>query len=142
MSFAGPLEDRIAIQELNASYGDAVCRKDADDFAGCFAEDATWHLPWCEPVHGRDAIVTLWKEQIANYPFLNYAGFLGALEVNGDHATGRVWTREVVAAQETTGPSSQVTGRYDHEYVKRGGRWYFHQKKFNPLHGMDSIVTD
>ncbi|MEA3299622.1 MAG: nuclear transport factor 2 family protein [Pseudomonadota bacterium] len=140
MGFSGPLEDRIAIQELNAAYGDAVCRKDRDGFAACFAEDAIWHLPWREPVHGREAIVALWLDQIANYPFLNYAGFLGALEVNGDKASGRVWTRELVAGE--SGPATQVTGRYDHQYVKRDGRWYFHHKAFNPLHGMDSIVTD
>lgn len=140
MGFSGPLEDRVAIQELNAGYGDAVCRKDRDGFAECFADDATWHLPWREPVHGRDAIVELWVDQIANYPFLNYAGFLGALDIDGDTAKGRVWTRELVAGAD--GVSTQVTGRYDHEYVKRDGRWYFYHKAFNPLHGMDSIVTD
>ncbi len=140
MGFTGPLEDRIAIQELNATYGDAVSMRDKDGFGHCFATDATWHLPWREPVHGRDAIVELWVEQIANYPFLNFSGFVGALEINGDRASGRLWTREVVA--DEAGLSSQVTGRYDHEYIKRDGRWYYFNKTFTPLHGMENIVTD
>jgi uncharacterized protein (TIGR02246 family) len=140
MAFTGPLEDRIAIQELNAFYGDAVSRRDKDDFGACFAEDATWHLPWRDPVTGRDAIITLWVEQIANYPFLSFSGYVGAIEIDGDRASGRLWTRELVA--DADGVSSQVAGRYDHQYVKRAGRWYYYHKAFTPLQGMENIVTD
>lgn len=52
MAFSGHLEDRIAVQALNAACGDTACRKDEGHFAQCFAESATWYLPWCEPVTG------------------------------------------------------------------------------------------
>lgn len=138
MVFSGPLEDRIAIQELNATYGDAVCRRDKDAFGETWATDGIWHLPWGEPVHGRDAIVTFWLEQMANYPFHNFSGYVGALEIKGDRAAGRVWTSELV--ENIRGVGGRVTGRYDDEYVKRNGRWYYARKTFTPLHGMDAIV--
>lgn len=140
MTFSGPLEDRIAIQELNATYGDAVSRRDKDAFGATWAEDAVWHLPWLDPVQGRETIVNLWVEQIANYPFHNFSGYVGALEIEGDRARGRVWTSELV--ENVKGQGGRVTGRYDDEYVKRDGRWYFARKTFTPLHGMDSIVSD
>lgn len=139
MAFIGPLEDKIAIQELVAEYGDAVSRRDRAGFTATWAEDGVWHLPWLEPVHGRDAISEVWAGQIANYPFHNFSGYLGSLEIDGDYAKGRLWTSEIV--ENIHGQSGTVTGLYEDEFVKRDGKWVFASKKFNPLHGMDSIVT-
>lgn len=138
MAFTGPAIDRQLIQELNAAYGDAVSRRDAADFAATWAEDAVWHLPWLDPVQGRDVIVSLWLEQMANYPFHNFSFYMGAIEVDGDRARGRVWTSELVI--NVKGQEGRVTGRYDDDYVRRDGRWLYARKAFTPLHGMDSIV--
>jgi len=35
MPFTGPTDDRLAIHELVASYGDAVTRRDADAWIAC-----------------------------------------------------------------------------------------------------------
>lgn len=139
MPFTGPLEDRIAIQELVAEYGDAVSRRDKAGFAGTWAENAEWRLPWLEPVHGRKAIADVWEAQMSNYPFHNFRGYLGSIEIQGDRATGRLWTSELV--QNVHGKSGVVTGLYEDEFVKRNGKWYFSKKQFTPLHGMDSIVS-
>lgn len=136
--FSGTLEDRIAIYELNAAYGDAVCRRDKEDFGATWAEDGIWHLPWGEPVRGREAIKSFWVEQIRNYPFHNFSSYTGALQVEGQRASGRVWTSERV--QNIKGKEGVVTGRYDDEYVKIEGCWYYAAKTFTPLHGMDAIV--
>lgn len=139
MAFYGPLEDRIAIQELVAEYGDAVSRRNKIDFANTWDLEGVWHLPWLEPVSGRDAIAEVWEGQIANYPFHNFSGYLGSIEIDGNRARGRLWTSELVA--NSRGESGVVTGLYDDEFVKRGNRWLFAKKVFTPLHGMDSIVT-
>ena len=139
MAFIGPLEDRIAIQELVAEYGDAVSRRDKAGFAATWAEDGVWHLPWLEPVHGRDAIAEVWEGQIANYPFHNFSGYLGSCEIEGNRAKGRLWTSELV--QNIQGNSGVVTGLYEDEFVKVDGRWLFASKRFTPLHGMDSIIS-
>ena len=140
MGFSGPLEDRILIQELVAEYGDAVSRRDKAGFAGTWAEDGVWCLPWLEPVHGRDAIAEVWEEQIANYPFHMFSGYLGSLEIDRDRGKGRLWTSERV--ENTQGNGGVVSGLYEDEFVKRDGRWYFSKKSFTPLHGMDSIITE
>jgi uncharacterized protein (TIGR02246 family) len=139
MGFSGPLEDRIAIQELVAEYGDAVSRRDKAGFAATWAEDGVWRLPWLEPVHGRDAIAEVWEGQIANYPFHNFRGYLGSCEIEGNRASGRLWTSELV--QNIQGNSGVVTGLYEDEFVKIDGRWLFASKRFTPLHGMDSIIS-
>lgn len=138
MAFTGPLEDRQLIQELNACYGDAVSRRDKNGFAATWAEDGKWKLPWLDEIAGRDAIVEVWLGQMANYPFHNFSFYMGAIEVDGDRATGRVWTSELV--ENIRGQSGRVTGRYDDEYVRRDGRWLYARKVFTPLHGMESIV--
>jgi uncharacterized protein (TIGR02246 family) len=140
MAFRGPLEDRIAIQELVAEYGDAVSRRDKAGFAATWAEDGVWHLPWLEPVTGRDAIADVWEGQIANYPFHNFRGYMGSIEIDGRRATGRLWTSEIVV--NLHGASGTVTGLYEDEFVKQGDRWLFARKSFQPLHGMDSIIAD
>ncbi|GAB3114149.1 nuclear transport factor 2 family protein [Aestuariicella hydrocarbonica] len=140
MAFYGPLEDRILIQELVATYGDAVSRRNKIDFANTWDMEGIWHLPWLDPVIGRDAIADVWELQIANYPFHNFSGYLGSLEINGSHAKGRLWTSELV--ESTAGRSGVVTGLYHDEFVKRGDHWLFARKTFTPLHGMDAIVKE
>lgn len=139
MAFIGPLEDRILVQELVATYGDAVSRRDKAGFAATWAEDGEWLLPWLEPVRGRTKIADVWEGQIANYPFHNFSGYLGHLILDGATGTGRLWTSELVV--NLRGENARVTGLYDDEFVKAGGRWLFARKKFTPLHGMDVIVT-
>jgi uncharacterized protein (TIGR02246 family) len=138
MPFTGSLADRQLIQELNATYGDAVSRRDEAAFAATWAEDAVWHLPWLDPVEGRDAIVALWLAQMANYPFHNFSFYMGTIEVDGDRATGRKWTTELVV--NARGESGRVTGRYDDDYVRRDGDWLYARKVFTPLHGMETII--
>ncbi|MBL4613048.1 MAG: nuclear transport factor 2 family protein [Emcibacter sp.] len=140
MGFSGPFEDRFEINELVAEYGDAVSRRDKDGFAGTWAEDGVWHLPWLDPVQGRQNIADVWEEQIANYPFHNFRGYLGSLDVDGDRAKGRLWTSELV--ENSQGKSGVVTGLYEDEFVKCNGKWLFSKKSFTPLHGMDTIVTE
>jgi uncharacterized protein (TIGR02246 family) len=137
MAFSGPIEDRVAIQELNADYGDAVCIRDREAFAAVWADDASWTLPWGEPVVGRDAITSHWYAMIGDIPFHNYSGFLGALKIDGDAGNGRVWTTERV--QNKNGEIITLSGRYDDQYAKRDGRWYFQSRKWTALAGTDQL---
>ncbi|MFN7174902.1 MAG: nuclear transport factor 2 family protein, partial [Thermaurantiacus tibetensis] len=42
--FTGELADRLAIRERIEAYNDAVFRRDAEDWAACWAEDAVWEV--------------------------------------------------------------------------------------------------
>lgn len=135
MSFEGPAEDRLAIRELVAAYGDAVTRNDAEGWAALWAEESVWCMPdfpgW-EMMKGKNTIVSTWIEAMKNYSLNINVQTLGAVEVTGDTATGRAYTDELVT--DTAGATYRVSGRYDDEYVKRDGRWLFRSRMFKVLH--------
>ena len=86
--FTGPLEDRVAIQELNGTYADGVVRIDADTWASVWAEDAHWSLMGME-VEGRTAIVELWKGAMSGLTAVSFHCIPCMIEIDGDRAKAR-----------------------------------------------------
>lgn len=127
--FAGPERDRLMIRELIDSYGDAVARRDADAWGACWAEEAVWRFAGRE-VSGRDAIVSTWHGAMAQYAAIAFMAFPGAIEVEGDSATLRTHTFEHLVPVD--GPVRVQAGIYEDRLVRRGGRWLFAQRSFNP----------
>lgn len=134
MAFTGPVEDRLAIRELVADYGDAVTRNDADAWGALWAEDGVWCLPeisGMERIEGREAILAAWKEGMKGFPFQVNIQTPGATAVSGDSATGHVYTSELVT--DTEGKRARWTGLYTDRYVRRDGRWLFQERSFRIL---------
>ncbi len=135
MAFDGPAEDRLAIRELVAAYGDAVTRNSAEDWGALWAEDSVWAMPdfpgW-ELIRGKSAIVATWVDAMKNYPMNINVQTLGAVTVIGATAAGRAYTAELVT--DATGATYRVTGRYDDQYVKENGKWLFKSRMFKVLH--------
>jgi len=132
MSFEGPPEDRLAIQELVASYGDAVSRQDIDDWGALWVEDSLWRHPEVGDMVGRTEIIARCADAMRRYPLLVFMAMLGALKVQGDRAEGRAYSSELVTNAE--GATYRVTGRYDDIYVRDSGRWLFAHRIFTILH--------
>lgn len=135
MAFTGPLEDRIAIQELVATYGDAVTRGDGDAWAGCWAEDSTWDLtaiPGMGKVEGRAEIRAAWEAAMPGWPFQVNIATLGSVTIVGDRAEGRVYTQELTT--DASGVSQRWTGQYDDVYVRKDGRWLVERRNYAILH--------
>jgi uncharacterized protein (TIGR02246 family) len=134
MQFEGPVEDRLAIRELVDSYGDAVTRYDAEAWGSNWAEDSVWtlNLPDLPKVEGRKAIVALWSKAMAEYEWVLMTSKPGEIKVSGDRAKGRFYTSEVTRLK--TGEEQRIAGRYDDEYVRRNGRWYFKSRNYTMLH--------
>lgn len=132
MAFTGPVEDQIAIRALNETYADAVFRRDAESWGATWAEDARWDLLG-NVVSGRQAIVQMWLGAMANYPFAAFFVQLGSLAVDGDRATGVVYTQEVL--EQLDGTTLRTVGRYADEYVRRQGSWFFLSRMFSILKG-------
>lgn len=134
MPFTGPLEDRVAIHELVASYGDAVTTRDGDAWIANWAEDAVWKLPaipGMERVEGRPAILKAWLDAMPGWP--NQVNFqrCGAITVEGDRAWGHTYTDEL--NQDANGVWERWLNRYDDEWVKRDGRWLFASRSLTVL---------
>ena len=135
MGFQGPTDDRLAIHELVMSYGDAVTRKDAEDWGMTWAEEATWRVPafpGLERTEGREAIVRNWCAAMEGFKQIVFTATLGALTVDGDRASGRTFTLEL--GTDLQDNQSLTAGRYDDEFVKQDGRWYFLSRTFTNLH--------
>lgn len=135
MGFQGPTEDRLAIHELVMSYGDAVTRKDAEDWGMTWAEQAIWCVPLfpgLERTEGRAAIVRNWCTAMEGFKQIVFTATLGALSVDGDRGSGRTFTLEL--GTDLDDNQSLTAGRYDDEFIKQDGRWYFLSRTFTPLH--------
>lgn len=134
MTFTGPFEDRLAIRELLETYADAVTRRDADDWAATWAEDAEWSLPDYPELgttKGRDAIKAMWIEAMKAYPGIMFEAWPGAIAVDGDTAVVRSYTAEVYDQDGTT---MRDRGVYEDTCRKVDGRWLFSSRSFRNIH--------
>lgn len=132
MAFEGAMADRVALGELNASYGHAVAQHDLDGFAALWAEDAVWTHPQYGALTGRSAIVEVVRAAFDAYPLLVFFGQLGQLIVDGDGARGTLYVNELAGNQ--TGEVGRVAGRYEDRYVRRNGRWLFAERHYHIYH--------
>ncbi len=107
MAFSEPIEDQLAIRALNDSYCDAVSR--------------------------RDAIVALWTGAMGGFSFASFFSQMGSLVIEGDRATGTVYTYEVLETAD--GTISRPVGRYDDVYVRKGDRRLYQERRHTMLKG-------
>jgi SnoaL-like domain len=84
-------------------------------------------------VEGRDSIVALWNGAMGGFAFVAFFSQCAAIEIDGDTATGRVFTHEVLEGSD--GTLSRPVGRYDDHYVKRDGRWLYQERRYTLLKG-------
>lgn len=124
------LSDEAAIRGLLDRYSDAVFRRDAGDWGSCWSEDARWSLMGTE-VAGRDAIVALWTQAMSGFSFVAFFAQPGVIAVDGDRATGRVWTHEVLEAVD--GSVTRPIGRYDDVYLRLPDGWRFTSRRYQML---------
>jgi uncharacterized protein (TIGR02246 family) len=131
MISSGPLEDRLAIRELVESYNDAVMRFDAAAWGSNWTDDGQWTVPGLGDVTGRDAIVAVWQRAMAGFDCVGFFASAGPLVVDGASARGTWYQQEFLYQKD--GTKRAVIGRYEDEYVKRAGRWYFRKRIYAVL---------
>lgn len=132
MGFIGPLEDQIAIRSLHETYADAVFRRDTQQWKNCWAEDSIWDLMG-HIVEGRDAIVQMWEGAMAGFAFVGFFSQVGEIIIDGNTATGRVFTHEFL--ENTDGSERRPVGRYDDHYIKQNDQWLYQKRIFQVLRG-------
>ncbi len=132
MSFSGPLEDQMAIRNLHDSYVDAVFRRDPHDWGANWAIDGRWHLLGTT-VEGRDSIVGMWNGAMSGFAFVAFFCQPTSIGINGDTATGRAYTHEVLEMPD--GEIRRPIGRYDDIFVKVSGHWLYQERIYSMLKG-------
>jgi ketosteroid isomerase-like protein len=125
--FTGPLEDRVAIQELNGTYADGVVRFDAATWGSVWADDAHWNLMGHE-VNGKAPIVEFWKGAMSGLEAVSFQCVPCMIEVTGDTAKSRVQTQEILKPNDA--PARHVGGLYEDELARIDGQWRFTSRKF------------
>lgn len=142
MPFTGPLEDRILIRETLETYAYGVMTRDADLWAGTWADDAYWALPEFPDLGGftgKEAIVSAWVASMKVYGLDNctkpmiYVAHPGSIEVAGDTATAVSFTSEIFD-DPASGKTLRVRGRYDDVLKKIDGRWVFTRREYRIVH--------
>jgi len=133
--FEGPVEDRLAIRERIEAYGDAVFRHDADDWIGQWSDDAVWSLP-SGHFRGKSEIGAAWLKAMKAFAVAGFFSTLGGIQVAGDRATARVFTREVLVDRQ--GKVRKLIGAYHDELTKMEGTWLFARRAFSVLHREDA----
>jgi ketosteroid isomerase-like protein len=131
--FTGPAEDRLAIRERIETYSHAVFLHDADLWISNWAEEAVWRLPSIGiDISGRDKIRAAWEQAMSGFAMAGFFAVPGAIEVNGDTATARSYTQEILVLKD--GGLRRIVGAYDDSLVKRDGVWLFTLRSYNVLH--------
>jgi hypothetical protein len=129
MNESGSIADRLAIRSLVDAYGDAVLRRDPVAWGETWAEDGYWELAGFE-ARGRAAIVALWVELIANYPFVVqfYSG--AGLQLGETEGTG-AWNLLEITQANDGAPATPMVSTYRDRYVKdAAGIWRFAERRW------------
>ena len=125
----------VAVQRLQAAYGDAVTRRAWDDVRALFEPDATVHIdtrtraPFT--LEGPDAIVTFIERALEPFAFFEFAILNAVAEVDGDRATGRVYICEL--RHDHAGERTEAYGLYQDDYARRQGAWRIAGRRYASL---------
>jgi ketosteroid isomerase-like protein len=122
----------LTIAGLVHRYADAVCRRDADQWASCWAEDGVWVLDAERRVHGRGAIVEQWATEMAKYRAVIQLVANGDWSLDGHEATGRWYIHEY--NRRSDGSSAILVAYYDDGYRRTGGDWLFTRRQLTRLY--------
>ncbi|MFN9497095.1 MAG: nuclear transport factor 2 family protein [Erythrobacteraceae bacterium] len=125
--FIGPLEDRVAITELNGIYADGVVRIDAATWATVWADDADWDLMG-HKTKGKEAIVAFCNGAMGGLEAVSFHCVPCMIEVTGDTAKARVQTQEILKPKD--GKARHVGGLYEDTLAKIDGQWFFTSRTF------------
>lgn len=130
MSYSGPVEDRLAIRELVETYNDAVFRRDAEAWGGTWADDAIWDFMG-HSLSGKETIVGTWIQAMKTFDYVAFNALPGAINVNGNEATARVYVQEVLKTKDA--PLNRVEGLYEDTLRKEDDVWRFTRRTYQIL---------
>ena len=132
---AGGTAAVVAVQRLQAAYGDAVTRRAWPELRTLFEPDAVVHIdtrtrgPFS--LDGPDALVEFIERSLEPFAFFTFTILNAVVDVTGDIAIGRVYICELRHAH--TGEWSQAYGLYQDRYVRRDGHWRIAGRHYSSL---------
>ena len=125
------LEDELALRAMMARYVDAVNRRDGDTWINTWAEDASWRLMGQE-AKGRDNILAMWQQMMANFEFAIMMPSSCLFEVEGYFASGHWYLQEFT--RDNDGNAANVLSRYRDSYSRMDGQWLFQSREYDVMY--------
>jgi ketosteroid isomerase-like protein len=116
------LEDKEAIRKLKATYWLSLDRKQYEDFANCFAEDATIAAPSGGKVVGRKEILKTLPAMMDALITVHH-GHHYDIELTSATTARATWAMYDNLQALGSHASREGFGWYDEEYVKVDGEW-------------------
>ena len=117
------MSDRDDILDLVHRYSDAVCRKDRDQWAATWADDAVWDLGKGRLTQGKTNIVGFWQAAVNSLNVVVQLVHNGTVSIDGESATGRWYISEHM--ERSGGIVGMLLAWYDDTYVRVDGEWLF-----------------
>ena len=128
------VRDQLEIRSLIENYSDAVCQRDSAAITQLWADDCRWSVPdmqGLENVVGKAAIKATWEGAQKLFPLTFLICVPGNISIDGDSATARVYTSEVL--KSASGELRNAVGRYDDRFQRIDGKWLFTERVWTML---------
>jgi hypothetical protein len=127
--------DYIAIRRLQAAYADIVTRRAWDELARIFRPEAQVVVDTMDgsPLHldGPKGVGDFISGAIAHFDFFEFVILNTVIDIDGDHASGRMYIWEL-RHDPVTGRSNAY-GLYRDEYARVDGQWWFAGRRYQSL---------
>ncbi len=138
MTFAGSADDRLKIRERFDAYSDAIFRGDVEAYLACWSEDCV-RTGFGGECRGKSALRAHWDGIWNTLERMTFFTQMGAIEVDGDHATARCYCLEILNLR--AGGFRKLVGTYEDELVRERGEWLFSRRSYL-LMEVDAAVAD
>jgi SnoaL-like domain len=132
---------RDPIEDLVHTYADAVVRRDPDQWASTWAEDAVWELGKGRRVEGRDGILALWNSSMDRFKAVIQNVMNGTADIDdaAGTGTGRWYIHEHwCRADDSRGVTLAY---YDDTYTRVDGTWRFASRELVIQYGGPSDLS-
>lgn len=134
------LADRIEIDALRSEYTDAGTMRDLGRLAGLFTEDAVWRIPSAGiELSTRDGIRSNLERMQQVWEFFVQNTHPGAVQVDGDTATGRVFVEEIGRMRD--GSSHRNRAIFHDTYRRTADGWKFSERVYEIVYIDTSALT-
>ena len=124
-------EDERQLRNLMERYADAANRRDGTAWGATWAEDGCWSLAGQE-VHGREQIITFWRQMLATFEFAIILPSSGLFELEGDRATGHWYLQEFT--RDLEGNVAMLLSRYRDSYTRVDGQWLYSTRHYDVMY--------
>jgi len=138
------LNDQAEIESLQDAYGLLIDRKQWDQAAALFADDATYEFAqqgvYVGPARIRKALELNGPQGLKPGEVNDHVNFGALVTVSADGRTAKARGDELILTGSGDGKGRVMQGLYENTYVKRGGAWKIQSVHFYPRMVADAAL--